>query len=189
MILLEKLFKKYTRGDLERLYDRSYAYELTNYRINPRLVTISGRIDVVNELGYTYDDFIGDYDNYTDYKESKLIFDIFKKGVAIKEAAEKFDYNETTLLRYLKNGISKNKGSKIEEIKAYYISDNVDIGQLEVKVYDKHCEVFGTKDGLEKFKIRYEIDEEVLFSEINQEWHIAFTGYWFYLVKFGKVIS
>lgn len=185
MILLEKLFNKYTRVDLERLYDRSYAYELTNYRINPRLVTIAGRIDVVNELGYTYNDFMSDYENYKEYKESKLIFDIFKKGITIKDAAEKFDYNETTMLRYLKSGISLNKGTKTEEIKPYYTNEKVDISNLELKIYDDHCELFGPK----KFKSKYDIDEEVLFSEINQEWHIAFTGYWFYLIKCGKVVS
>ena len=58
MILLEKLFSKYSKKELEGIFPREYVYELINYRIQPRLTSIAGRVDVVNELNYTYEDFL-----------------------------------------------------------------------------------------------------------------------------------
>ena len=174
MILLEKLLTKYTKKELENIFSRAYAYELINHRIHPKLTSTAAKIDVVNELNYTYEDFITDYKNYAEYKESKLLFDLYKKGITAKDAAIKFDYNDTSFLVYLRNGIPLNKGTKIEQIKAYYIEDKIDIQGMKYKIFDNHCELYALKEELEKFQDKYEIDEDVLFSETKQEWHLAF---------------
>ena len=79
MILLEKLFSKYSKKELEGIFPREYVYELVNYRIHPKLTSIAGRVNVVNILNYTYKDFLADYKNYVEYKESKLLFALYKK--------------------------------------------------------------------------------------------------------------
>ena len=79
MILLEKLFSKYSKKELDGIFPRQYVYELVNYRIHPKLTSIAGRVNVVNILNYTYKDFLADYKNYVEYKESKLLFALYKK--------------------------------------------------------------------------------------------------------------
>ena len=187
MILLEKLFSKYSKKELEGIFPREYVYELINYRIQPRLTSIAGRFDVVNELNYTYEDFLTDYKNYAEYKENKLLFDLYKKGITAKDAAIKFDYNETSFLAYLRNGIPLNKGTKIEKMKAYYIEDTIDIQGMKYKIIDNHCELYASKEELEKFRDKYNIDEDIIYSETKKTWHLAFTGYWFYLIKYNKI--
>ena len=85
MILLEKLFSKYSKKELEGIFPRQYVYELVNYRIHPKLTSIASRVDVVNELNYTYEDFLTDHENYAEYKENKLLFDLYKKGITAKD--------------------------------------------------------------------------------------------------------
>ena len=168
MILLEKLFSKYSKKELEGIFPREYVYELINYRIQPRLTSIAGRVDVVNELNYTYEDFLTDYENYAEYKENKLLFDLYKKGITAKDAAIKFDYNETSFLAYLRNGIPLNKGTKIEQMKAYYIEDKIDIQEMKYKIFDNHCELYASKEELEKFRNKYNIDEDIIYSETKK---------------------
>ena len=188
MILLEKLFSKYSKKELEGIFPRQYVYELVNYRIHAKLTSIASRVDVVNELNYTYEDFLTDHENYAEYKENKLLFDLYKKGITTKDAAIKFDYNETSFLVYLRNGIPLNKGTKIEKMKAYYIEDKIDIQGMKYKIFDNHCELYASKEELEKFRDKHDIDEDIIYSETKETLHLAFTGYWFYLIKYEKVV-
>ena len=183
MILLEKLFNRESDG----IFPRQCVYEVVNYRIHPKLTSIAGRIDIINELNYTYEDFLADHENYAEHKENMLLFNLYKKGTTAKDAAIKFDYNETFFLAYLRNGIPLNKGTKIEEIKSYYIEDKIDIQGMKYKIFDNRCELYASKEELEKFRDKYDIDEDIVYSETKKTWHLAFTGYWFYLIKYNKI--
>ena len=94
-----------------------------------------------------------------------------------------------TNLKLLYQKIDELSKDKIEKMKAYYIEDKIDIRGMKYKIFDNHCELYASKEELEKFRDKYNIDEDIIYSETKKIWHLAFTGYWFYLIKYGKVVS
>ena len=42
-------------------------------------------------------------------------------------------------------------------MKAYYIEDKIDIQGMKYKIFDNHCELYASKDELERFRDKYDI--------------------------------
>jgi hypothetical protein len=186
VILLEKLFNKYSKKELEGIFPRQYVYELINYRIHPKLTSIAGKVHVVNELNYAYEFPLLIMKTMQNIRKVSCYSISIKKGSQQKLLPLNLIIMKP-LFCLFKNGILLNKGTKIEQMKTYYIEDKIDIKGMRYKIFDNHCELYAPKKELEKFRDKYNIDEHIIYSETKKTWHLAFIGYWFYLIKYNKI--
>lgn len=182
MIIVEKLLKKYSWKDLEVLIPEYPLKNLRNGRSAP-LSTIAKNINI-DELGYTFEDFLEDYEYfYSKFKEKRVLFNILKEGKTTTDIQQKAGSSSDRLTRV---GINYNSNYLGMEDYAVYLKEDTlaeDAQAFEILIFNSHCELYGEQELLSQFKNKYSLNPPVILNKFNNKYHLAFDGLGFVLVK------
>lgn len=174
MILYEKLKSKYGDNLKEKLSERLYHKMAAKKSFYLHNIVKCG-VDL-DELGYTFKDYLEDFRGQADkYMEKRTLFNILKKGYAPG------GYSSYTFQEYLRKGFNYNsqivRGGEKERL-----LDVLDIEcvparyNLRFEVYRRHIELYGDKEDLERFQGDFNIKQPVLWEKRKEEWQLAFDG-------------
>ncbi len=176
-IILNKLYDKYERytniGNVigPHTLDKLKRGEL------PKFETLYKKLDLEGELGYTYEDFLSDYQEaISEYKEKRALYNIWCMGLSIYEYTQVKGIGSSQLYRILERGRDISKNETLESIIDILDVDisREDLKMFEVTIKNNFCRLVGDKDELVTFKIRYNIKNPVLPWKDN--WQLAFDG-------------
>ncbi len=176
-IILEKLYDKYERyTDVGNIIGFHTLDKLKRGEL-PKFETLYKKLDLEGEIGYTYEDFLSDYQEViSGYKEKKALYNIWCTGLSIYEYTQVKGIGSSQLYRILERGrdISKN-----ETLKAIIDILDVDISQEDlqkftVTVKEKFCRLVGDKKNLIAFRKRYNIRNPIL--PWQNSWQLTFDG-------------
>ncbi|GLI58315.1 hypothetical protein PM10SUCC1_38290 [Propionigenium maris DSM 9537] len=174
MILYEKLKNKYGDNLKEKLSERLYHKMAAKKSFYLHNIVKCG-VDL-DELGYTFEDYLEDFRHQADkYAEKRTLFNILKKGYAPG------GYSSSTFQEYLRKGFNSNsqivRGEDREEI-LDVLDIDCDLARynLRCEVYRRHIELYGAKEDLERFQEDFSIKQSILWEKRKEEWHLAFDG-------------
>ena len=174
MILYEKLKSKY--GDdlksilTEKLYNkiaakkRFYLHNIVNCGID------------LDELGYSYEDYLKDFSFQADkYTEKKTVFNILKSGNAPSM------FHSDQFQEYLKIGFNYNSlivkpENRDKLLGVIDIDCDLDSYNLRLEIYRRHIELYGNKEDLESFKKDFKLKRPILWEKQKEKCHLAFDG-------------
>lgn len=184
-ILYEKALKKYgTYTAISKIFQPYNADRMSRKDKIPQLSQLARYCDLETEIGYTYEDFCKDYPLIVQkYKLPKVYYNIGIKGKTIEEYSEDKKISNGILYKILKEG----KESVIEKSRVVLLDvleiefDIGDISGFELVLEECYCKLFGGREGLEKFREKYDISYPVL--PLGARFHLAFDGSIFYKIK------
>lgn len=104
-ILLQKLYTTY--GSFSNISSHIKEYNLLRIKKNGimPLFNLAKHEGLLDEINYTYEDFIRDYkENIKGYKETKILFKIWCLGYSIKDYTKFIGISHSTLSRNFING-------------------------------------------------------------------------------------
>ena len=184
-ILLQKLYTTY--GSFSNISSRIKEYNLLRIKRKGTipLFNLAKNEGILDEIGYTYEDFIIDYkEDIKGYKETKILFKIWSLGYSIKDYAKFIGVSYSTLSRGFINGFV---GSYSTLLQATYsiIFDNFDekdIIDLKLDFGEGYCKLIGGNERLVFIKEKYKIDYPILLYKDKLN-HIAFDGPFYNYLK------
>lgn len=174
MIIYDKIKNRYNKDEIYELFPRITARNIIFER-NIVKAGVLVKFISFDEINYTLDDFISDYQADKKYKEVHYVYKILNSGKNIGQLAR--ENGMTDQLSYLlKQGMDFNS----EGLNLYKLIDifniDIDIKKIKIDIYDTHVEFFGEKERLQTFKENFAIKHPVLFEPLKKNWHIAFDG-------------
>ena len=184
-ILLQKLYTTY--GSFSNISSHIKEYNLLRIKRKGTipLFNLAKNEGILDEIGYTYEDFIIDYKEYIKgYKETKILFKIWCLGYSIKDYAKFIGVSYSTLSRGFINGFVGSYSTLLQAT-ASIIFDNFDekdIIDLKLDFGEGYCKLIGDNEKLKSIKEKYKIDYPILpyKDKLN---HIAFDGPFYNYLK------
>ena len=174
MIIYNKILKKYSLKELRILIGPAATNRIYNGSLSVSL-DILCNVDF-SELNYTFEDFLKDYDRiYGNYKEKKMIYNIFKNWHSLNSLRKVYDLECGVYNYFKKNFFYESKSRNLHKL-MHLLEIDVPLDNLKVKIYDTHIELFGTKERLNEFKQLFSITKPILYEPYEEEWHLAFNG-------------
>lgn len=174
MIIYNKICKKYSLKELRILIGPAATNRIYNGSPSVSL-DILCKIDF-SEINYTFEDFLKDYDNiYGEYKEKKMIYNIFKSGHSLTSLKKKYNLKSYLLNYFKKDFFYESKSENLHKL-MHLLEINVPLEDFKIKIYDSHIELFGTKEQLNEFKQLFSIAKPILYEPYEDKWHLAFNG-------------
>lgn len=184
-ILLQKLYTTY--GSFSNISSRIKEYNLLRIKRNGTipLFNLAKNKGLLDEIGYTYEDFIIDYENdIKGYKETKILFKIWCLGCSIKDYANIIGISYSTLSRGFINGFVGSYSTLLQATSSIIFDnfDEKDIIDLSLEFGEGYCKLIGDKEKLIFIKEKYKIDYPILpyKDKLN---HIAFDGPFYNYLK------
>lgn len=176
-IILNKLYDKYKRyTDIGNVIGSHTLDKLQRGEL-PKLETLYKKLDLEGELGYTFENFLSDYQEViSGYEEKRALYNIWCMGLSIHEYTQVKSIGSSQLYRILQRGreISKNETLKdIIDILDVDITQG-DLKNFKVTVKEGFCKLIGDKEELIEFKERYNIINPIL--PWQDTWQLAFDG-------------
>jgi hypothetical protein len=183
LILVEKLYKKYKRfSDISDTIGEDNIIRLQK-GILVTFYTVCQKIDP-ESIGYTYEDFLQDYnEDIKIFQEKKIVYNIWKQGYSINAYGVLKNLHSGTLLNALKKGLTlRNKviNANISDVIDFEFDKKL-IEKFEIIVHDDYCKLLGNENDLNFFKEKYNITYPVL--SYKNLFHIAFDGCIFKKIK------
>lgn len=179
-ILVGKLFNIIGEKDLKRRIGEVQTRRLKNPDYKFSFYILCQKIDVEQELGYTFEEFVDDFkDTLKKFNEPELVYKIWKQGESLIGFGRKRGISQNTMYRATKKGRkSLGQNFKYQLLDSFEITVDIDdIKNFRLELHDEFAKLFGDKIELENLAKKYEIDYPVLYY--NDEYSIAFDG-WFY---------
>lgn len=187
-IIIEKILKKYSWEQLKGLFSEGTYKNLRKSSYIP-LPTISKEINL-QEIGYSYLDFLEDYEvHYLEFKEKEIVFNVMKSGLTLFSLEKK---TNATSYRLLKTGLRFDSTFSGVDFFINFIEKNdfiTESSKFEILVFENHCELYGSFEELDKFKEKYKLKYPVILNRFNNKQHLAFDGLGFLLIKREKEAS
>lgn len=176
-IILKKLYDKYERyTDIGNVIGFHTLDKLKRGEL-PKFETLYKKLDLEGEIGYTYEDFLSDYQEVIkEYKEKRALYNIWCRGLSIHEYTQVKGIGSSQLYRILERGrhISKNETlESIIDVLDVDISEE-NLSSFKVAVKDKFCRLVGDRKELISFRERYDIKNPIL--PWQDTWQLAFNG-------------
>lgn len=184
-ILLQKLYTTY--GSFSNISSHIKEYNLLRIKRKGTipLFNLAKNEGLLDEIGYTYEDFIIDYkEDIKGYKETKILFKIWCLGYSIKDYAKFIGVSYSTLSRGFINGFVGSYSTLLQAT-ASIIFDNFDekdIIDLKLDFGEGYCKLIGDNEKLKLVKEKYKIDYPILPYKDNLN-HIAFDGPFYNYLK------
>lgn len=174
MIIYDKICRKYTKTEINQMVDSRTARKIYYNRETIPIGKIC-KMFSFDDIGYTLQDAIIDYEINKTYKEYEHVFNLLKKGYTINFITVRYEL--TASFEYmLKYGLNYNSDAK----NGYKIIDilkiDIPLESFTIDKYETHIELFGKKEDLEKFKEKYNIHYNIIFEPFKKQWHLAFNG-------------
>lgn len=179
-ILVRKLFNIIGEEDLKQRIGEVQTRRLKNPDYKFSFYILCQKIDVEQELGYTFEEFVNDFkDTLKKFNEPELVYKIWKQGESLVGYGRKHGISHNTMYRATKKGRkSLGQNFKYQLLDSFEITVDIDdIKNFRLELHDEFAKLFGDKIELENLAKKYEIDYPVLYY--NDEYSIAFDG-WFY---------
>lgn len=179
-ILVRKLFNIIGEKGLKQRIGEVQTRRLKNPDYKFSFYILCQKIDVEQELGYTFEDFVDDFkDTLKKFNEPELVYKIWKQGESLIGFGRKRGISQNTMYRATKRGRkSLGQNFKYQLLDSFEITVDIDdIKNFRLELHDEFAKLFGDKIELENLAKKYEIDYPVLYY--NDEYSIAFDG-WFY---------
>lgn len=179
-ILVRKLFNIIGEKDLKQRIGEVQTRRLKNPDYKFSFYILCQKIDVEQELGYTFEEFVDDFkDTLKKFNEPELVYKIWKQGESLIGFGRKRGISQNTMYRATKRGRkSLGQNFKYQLLDSFEITVDIDdIKNFRLELHDEFAKLFGDKIELENLAKKYEIDYPVLYY--NDEYSIAFDG-WFY---------
>ena len=175
-ILYEKLIKAYDRKYLIEKLGRALESRLKRNEFG-KFETVVMRVDIPTD--YTYEDFLIDYGaRYEKYKEKKTLFNILKAGKVMRQMSIEAGLLDNAVLLCVYNGFT-DKAEAFPLILPY-MKETFEIKEiintLDFELFDNHLELYGKRENLEEFRIKYNIDCMILPHPKKKMLHLAFDG-------------
>nr|WP_317279508.1 hypothetical protein [uncultured Fusobacterium sp.] len=187
-ILVKKLFNIIGEKKLKERIGETQMKRLKNENYKFSFYVLCKKIDVEQELSYTFEEFIADFkDTLKKFNEPKLVYKIWKQGESLSRYAKKHGISQNTIYRATKKGRkSLGENFKYQLLDSFEITVEIDdIKNFRLELHDEFAKLFGDKTELENLANKYEIDYPVLYY--NNEYSIAFDGWFYrYLVDYYK---
>lgn len=184
-ILLQKLYATY--GSFSNISSRIKEYNLLRIKRNGTipLFNLAKNKGLLDEIDYTYEDFIIDYkEDIKGYKETKILFKIWCLGYSIKDYAKFIGVSYSTLSRGFINGFIGSYSTLLEATATIIFDnfDNKDILDLNLEFGNGYCKLIGGNERLVFIREKYKIDYPILpyKDKLN---HIAFDGPFYNYLK------
>ena len=180
MIIYKKLLERYSLEQMKNILgDYDFYYNFLNNRIN-NLDRIAKLISLKDF--YTFDDFGKDFgEKYKKYSEKKTVYNILIAGISV---ADFLKLNKIILNQLYKGFIMESISFSKEQLP--YISIDYDISKFEVAFFENHIELYGKKEELENFKVKFKIEQKILWESYKETWHLAFSGLLAEKIRFDK---
>lgn len=179
-ILVGKLFNIIGEKKLKQRIGEVQTRRLKNPDYKFSFYILCQKIDVEQELGYTFEEFVDDFkDTLKKFNEPELVYKIWKQGESLIGYGRKRGISQNTMYRATKKGRkSLGQNFKYQLLDSFEIEVDIDdIKDFRLELHDEFAKLFGDKIELENLAKKYEIDYPVLYY--NNEYSIAFDG-WFY---------
>lgn len=179
-ILVRKLFNIIGEKGLKQRIGEVQTRRLKNPDYKFSFYILCQKIDVEQELGYTFEEFVDDFkDTLKKFNEPELVYKIWKQGESLIGFGRKRGISQNTMYRATKRGRkSLGQNFKYQLLDSFEITVDIDdIKNFRLELHDEFAKLFGDKIELENLAKKYEIDYPVLYY--NDEYSIAFDG-WFY---------
>ena len=183
-ILQEKLYNKYkTFTNISKIIGESSLLRL-NKGQHIYFYVIYRKVNLKDEINYTYFDFLIDYEKDIEiYIEKKIVYNIWKSGSSFQQAANLCSISRSSLILLLQVGMYQ---ASYEVLGQIYIYIDISIPQNELSNFTliikvSFCKLIGDKTELEAFKNKFHIPYPVL--PYSNSWHLAFDGYIFKIIK------
>lgn len=179
-ILVRKLLNIIGEKELKRRIGEVQTRRLKNPDYKFSFYILCQKIDVEQELGYTFEEFVDDFkDTLKKFNEPELVYKIWKQGESLIGYGRKRGISQNTMYRATKRGRkSLGQNFKYQLLDSFEIEVDIDdIKDFRLELHDEFAKLFGDKIELENLAKKYEIDYPVLYY--NDEYSIAFDG-WFY---------
>jgi len=176
-IILEKLYGKYERYTNIGNVIGTHTLDKLKRGELPKFETLYKKLDLEGELGYTYEDFLSDYQEViSGYKEKKALYNIWCTGLSIYEYTQVKEIGSSQLYRILERGREISKNQTLETIIDILDVDitQEDLENFTVTITKDFCKLIGDKEELINFKERYNITNPVLHWQ--GIWQLAFDG-------------
>lgn len=175
MILYDKIKAKYSKEEIKNLLGGPTGRRLWREEPSIRPFTILKKINSL-EINYTIDDFFKDYSkSYSHYKEKEMIYSMVMAGYSITQLSDKFNL-ESQFYYQITKGFNYNSMSLNIHRVFDILEIEVDTSPFKIDLYKTHIELFGEKEDLEAFRVRYDIKWELWFEPYRKSWHLAFNG-------------
>lgn len=179
-ILYEKLYIKYKRyTDIAVVIGSDNIDSITRGKL-PRFYVLASKflpLNIVDILGYSYNDFLKDYeDHLRQFSKNKynIIFEMYSKGYSINSYSKLIQISYKTSENYFKYDAGKIEDKTIWRIN--WITNRKTLFyhlKIDVIYKERFAKIIGNKDTLEELKELYSIPYPVLYYS-NDLWHIAF---------------
>lgn len=170
MIIFSKLLKNFPLKKLEQKLGQNIVCEYLYKNKNIKLELITSKLNI--KKIYSYRDFEKDFgEKYKKYIERKTVYNILMSGISV---ADFFKMNRN-IRKQLYNGFIMESISFSQE-QLPYISIDYNISNFEVAFFENHIELYGKKEELENFKIKFKIEQKILWEPYKETWHLAFSG-------------
>ncbi|MGL5982839.1 MAG: hypothetical protein ACRCZR_05880 [Cetobacterium sp.] len=184
-ILLEKLHTRY--GSFTNISHQIKEYNLLRIKRDGTipLFNLAKNKGIIEEIGYTYEDFIIDYQkDISQYKETEILFKIWSQGYSITDYAKIVGVSYSTLSRGLINGFKDAYSSLLEAcaILIFDHFDKIDIEDLNLEFGEGYCKLIGDNEQLTLVSEKYKIDYPILPYRDSLS-HIAFDGPFYNYLK------
>lgn len=184
-ILLQKLYTTY--GSFSNISSRIKEYNLLRIKKNGTipLFNLAKHGGLLDEINYTYEDFIIDYkEDIKGYKETKILFKIWCLGYSIKDYAKFIGVSYSTLSRGFINGFIGSYSTLLQATTSILFDnfDKKDIIDLKLDFGEGYCKLIGDNERLVFIREKYKIDYPILpyKDKLN---HIAFDGPFYNYLK------
>lgn len=174
MILIDKLLECYPRDFLQEKVSGFKKLSSSRESGYISLDDFAKKINLEN-ISYTYDDFISDYPQYKNHKESKSIYSIQMKGKSINDLLKEFGCFD--ILNHFKKGYDYNtfKYKKMLDLINYFDIE-IDDSNLFFEISGLNTLVYGLIDDIEIFKIKYKLDALIEFDREKNITFLSFQG-------------
>lgn len=174
LIIKEKILNKYSDSELKIIFGSWLPYfKRSNFK--GELYNITSYLNIDN-LDYSLEEFKKDYPKISTIKEIATVFKLYKNGMSLKSWGNKLNKNIGYLKKLLKDGYIYNSISVPKEF-LKYVDIDIDISKFRIELYEKHIEIYGEKEELEKFRKFYSLKERVYFEKYKNSYHLAFKGF------------
>jgi len=175
MILYDKIKSKYSKEEIKKLLGGPTGRRLWRDNLSIRPFTIFKKINFL-EINYTIDDFFKDYSNrYSHYKEKEMTYNMVMAGYSIYQMRDEFNL-ESQFYQQIAKGFNYNSMSLNVHRVFDILGIEVDVSPFTVDLYKTHIELFGKKEDLEAFRVKYGIKWELCYEPYRKSWHLAFNG-------------
>ncbi len=176
-IILKKLYEKYERyTDIGNIIGAHILDKLKRGEL-PKFETLYKKLDLEGELGYTYENFLSDYQEViSEYKEKRALYNIWCMGLSIYEYTQVKGIGSSQLYRILERGRGISKNETLESIIDILDVDISveDFKIFEVTIKENFCRLIGSREKLINFKKIYNIKNPIL--PWQDAWQLAFDG-------------